>query len=95
MFISFGILPAANQSWSFPQPDAIDDAEFQGKLMWKAVTCEGAAKVLNLKEATMPKLDPAPRKAQKRSGFSVGDAITTILLARTTVAAAIQSAARP
>lgn len=89
------MLPAANQSCNLPQPDAIDDAEFQGKLIWKAVTCEGAAKVLNLKEVTIPKLDPAPRKAQKRSGFSVGEAVTTVLLARTTVAAAIQSTARP
>lgn len=55
----------------------------------------GAVNVLNLKFVTMPKAAPAPRRAQKRSGFWVGDAVTSVLFARTTSAERMLSRVSP
>jgi hypothetical protein len=55
----------------------------------------GAVKVLNLKFVTIPKAAPAPRRAQKRSGFCVAEAVTTELLERTTVASIMLSRVKP
>lgn len=46
----------------------------------------GASKVLNVKEVTIPKAAPAPRSDQKRSAFSVAEAVTAVPFARTTCA---------
>lgn len=94
-FISLGMLPATIQSCMAAQPVAMAEPLFHGRLTEKTVTWLGAAKVRNLNVLTMPKLEPEPRMAQKRSGLTVSDASTTVALARTTVALWIQSTARP
>ncbi|KAH8643183.1 hypothetical protein IG631_00646 [Alternaria alternata] len=43
----------------------------------------------------MPKAAPAPRRAQKRSGLDDGEAVTTLLLERTTVAETSWSRVKP
>jgi hypothetical protein len=63
--------------------------------MLKYVTCAGAANVANSYEATMPKLEPAPRSAQNRSGLSFALQRAMVPFARTTVMPMIQSVARP
>jgi hypothetical protein len=95
MFIASGMLPFRSQSWRAPQPLTMAEDVLQGRLIWYEVRFAGAAKVLNLKDATMPKLDPAPRRAQKRSAFSVSEAVTRLPLASTTLAPVIQSTASP
>lgn len=70
MFISAG-MEFCTQSWSLVQPAAACWALFHGRLALKTVTCGGWSKVLKRKDVTMPKEDPAPRRAQNRSGFSV------------------------
>jgi len=55
----------------------------------------GAVKVFSLNCVTMPMAAPAPRSAQKRSRFWVGEAVTTVLFARTTVASRMLSRVRP
>lgn len=44
----------------------------------------GASKVLNVNDVTIPKAAPAPRRDQNRSVFSVAEAVTVVLFARTT-----------
>ena len=95
MFISSGIMPESSQSWRSVQPFTMLEAFRQAKFTVNAVTFGGAANVLNRKDDTMPKLDPEPRRAQKRSWFSVSEALTAVPLASTTVAPSIQSTARP
>lgn len=94
-FISLGMLPATIQSCMAAQPVAMAEPLFHGRLTEKTVTWLGAANVRNLNVLTMPKLEPEPRMAQKRSGLTVSEASTTVALARTTVALWIQSTARP
>lgn len=55
----------------------------------------GAVKVLNLKFVTIPKAAPAPRRAQKRSGFWVAEAVTKVLFASTTSAEIMLSSVSP
>lgn len=51
----------------------------------KAVRSSGVAGwEVTVREVTMPKLGPAPRIAQKRSGWEVGETVVISPLARTT-----------
>lgn len=59
------------------------------------VRLAGGSKVRSFHEATIPKLDPAPLIAQKRSALDVLEASTTLPSAKTTVAPWTKSKARP
>ncbi len=56
---------------------------------------EGAAKFWNLREVTMPKDIPAPRRAQKRSEFSDSEAQITSPVAVTSSASISESRRSP
>ena len=68
---------------------------FHLKFMLKYVTAAGGLNVLNWYETTTPKFEPAPRRAQKRSGFWLAEQFVMVPLARTTVMAAMPSTAKP
>ena len=64
-------------------------------LKLKLMVLSGGVNVWNLKFVTTPNEPPAPRRAQNRSGFWVFEAVTTVLLASTTVASTRLSSVNP
>jgi hypothetical protein len=93
MFSSAGIVSA--NSWTALSPAKALASVGHRTDATKYVRFCGGWKVLKRNSVTTPIDPPAPRNAQKRSGFSVSEQLTTVELARTTVAPTSQSRASP
>lgn len=94
MFISSGMSFSA-KSCTALRPAVALSLVFHCAEAMNIVTVSGAAKVLKRSDVTTPMELPAPRMAQKMSGFSVSETSTMVELARTTVAPVTQSRVRP